>query len=51
MSGFLALHETVQIIQQQSPIKNILKPSSTYQGYQQQAYVSSYAHLPSTMSQ
>ncbi|CAC5400342.1 unnamed protein product [Mytilus coruscus] len=51
MSGPLALHETVQIIQQQPPFKNILEISSTDQGYQQMAYVSSYAHLPPTMSQ
>ncbi|CAC5363460.1 unnamed protein product [Mytilus coruscus] len=51
MSGPLALHETVQIIQQQPPFKNILETSSTDQGYQQMAYVSSYAHLPPTMCQ
>ncbi|CAC5355797.1 unnamed protein product [Mytilus coruscus] len=51
MSGPLALHETVQIIQQQPPFKNILETSSTDQGYQQMAYVSSYAHLSPTMSQ
>ncbi|CAC5412442.1 unnamed protein product [Mytilus coruscus] len=51
MSGPLALHETVQNIQQQLPFKNILETSSTDQGYQQMAYVSSYAHLPPTMSQ
>ncbi|CAC5405235.1 unnamed protein product [Mytilus coruscus] len=51
MSGPLALHETVQIIQQQPPFKNILETSSTDQGYQQMAYVSSYAHIPSIMSQ
>ncbi|CAC5386340.1 unnamed protein product [Mytilus coruscus] len=51
MSGPLALHETVQIIQQQSPFKNILETSSTDQGYQQMAYVSSYAHLPPTIRQ
>ncbi|CAC5398008.1 unnamed protein product [Mytilus coruscus] len=32
-------------------LKNILETSSTDQGYQQIAYVSSYAHLPPTMSQ
>ncbi|CAC5420007.1 unnamed protein product [Mytilus coruscus] len=31
--------------------ENILETSSTDQGYQQMAYVSSYAHLPPTMSQ
>ncbi|CAC5367199.1 unnamed protein product [Mytilus coruscus] len=31
--------------------KNILETSSTDQGYQQMAYVSSYEHLPPTMSQ
>ncbi|CAC5401640.1 unnamed protein product [Mytilus coruscus] len=51
MLGPLALHETVQIIQQQPPFKNILETSSTDQGYQQMTYVSSYAHLPPTMSQ
>ncbi|CAC5403864.1 unnamed protein product [Mytilus coruscus] len=51
MSGPLALHETVQIIQQQPPFKNILETFSTDQGYQQMAYVSIYAHLPPTMSQ
>ncbi|CAC5389058.1 unnamed protein product [Mytilus coruscus] len=35
----------------QPPFKNILETSSTDQGYQQMAYVSSYAHLPPTMSQ
>ncbi|CAC5381223.1 unnamed protein product [Mytilus coruscus] len=38
MSGPLALYETVQIIQQQPPFKNILETSSTDQGYQQMAY-------------
>ncbi|CAC5356231.1 unnamed protein product [Mytilus coruscus] len=51
MSGPLALHQTVQIIQQQSPFKKILETSSTDQGYEQMAYVSSYAHLPPTISQ
>ncbi|CAC5361017.1 unnamed protein product [Mytilus coruscus] len=51
MSGPLALPETVQIIQQQPPFKNILETSCTDQGYQKMAYVSSYAHLPPTMSQ
>ncbi|CAC5390194.1 unnamed protein product [Mytilus coruscus] len=51
MSGPLALHEKVQIIQQQPPFENIQKTSSTDQGYQQMAFVSSYAHLPPTMSQ
>ncbi|CAC5423872.1 unnamed protein product [Mytilus coruscus] len=37
--------------QPQPPFKNILETSSTDQGYQQMAYVSSYAHLPPTMSQ
>ncbi|CAC5388154.1 unnamed protein product [Mytilus coruscus] len=50
MPGPLALYETIQIIQQQPPFKNILETSSTDQGYQQMTYVSSYAHLPPTMS-
>ncbi|CAC5386357.1 unnamed protein product [Mytilus coruscus] len=36
---------------QQMASVNILETSSTDQGYQQMAYVSSYAHLPPTMSQ
>ena len=38
MSGPMALHETVQSIQQQPQFKNILETSSTDQGYQQMAY-------------